>query len=50
MMLLAEPTPQDIIDKLSLAIPRAKNVTSHEFHEQMKHMYDWNGVAKRTVI
>ena len=33
MLYLAKPEPKDIIEKLSIAIPKAKNVTAHSFHE-----------------
>lgn len=48
MLFVTKPDPQDIVDKLTEAIPKAKNVTAHSFHEQAKNMYNWNTVAKRT--
>ncbi len=49
MIYLAEPDPESIIEKLSEAIPKAKNIPTHEFHEDVKNMYNWLSVAKRTV-
>lgn len=48
MIYLANPDPEDIIEKLSIAIPNAKNITAHSFHEEVKNMYNWMNVAKRT--
>lgn len=33
MVNFADPNPEDIIEKLIQAIPRAQNVPSHQFHE-----------------
>jgi len=35
MVNFANADPKDIIEKLSQAIPKAKNVPSHQFHEQI---------------
>ena len=50
MVNFANPDPDDIVEKLSQAIPKAKNVPSHQFHEEVASMYSWQKVARRTVF
>ncbi|CAD8170473.1 unnamed protein product [Paramecium octaurelia] len=48
MVNFAKPDPDDICEKLAVAIPIAKNVPSHQYHEQVAKMYSWHMVAERT--
>ena len=50
MVYLAEPDPDDIVKKMCSAIPNAKNVPAHKFHEEVKDMYNWMSVAKRYLL
>lgn len=50
MIYLANPDPKDIIIKLKEAIPKARNIPTHKFHEKVKSLYSWRDVASRTVI
>ena len=50
MIHLANPDPADLIRKLEEAIPKAKNIPAHKFHEKVKNLYNWRDVAARTVI
>jgi phosphatidylinositol glycan class A protein len=50
MVSFAEPNPADIINKLKHAIPIAKNIPTHQFHERVKNMYNWKNVASRNVL
>jgi phosphatidylinositol glycan class A protein len=43
-----EPNPQDLIEKISEAIPLVKYIDPFDLHEQVKNMYNWNDVAERT--
>jgi len=45
---LCEPHPQDLIEKISEAIPLLDNLNPYLMHEQVKTMYNWNDVARRT--
>ncbi|EGG18823.1 GlcNAc transferase [Cavenderia fasciculata] len=47
MMSLAQPVSEDLEEKLTLAILQLKS-TPLETHAQVKAMYDWNDVARRT--
>lgn len=38
----------DLIDKLTEAIPIARNVDPYLLHEQVAKMYNWDEVAERT--
>jgi phosphatidylinositol N-acetylglucosaminyltransferase subunit A len=49
MVNFAKPDPGDIIEKITLAIPLAKNVPSHQYHESVSTMYSWHLVAERAV-
>lgn len=49
MIYLANPDPKDLIKKLEEAIPKAKNIPTHKFHEKVKNLYNWRDVAMRTV-
>lgn len=49
MIYLANPDPQEILEKLEKAIPNAKNIPTHKFHEKVKKLYNWRDVAERTV-
>jgi len=49
MIYLANPDPADLIKKLEEAIPKAKNIPAHKFHEKVKNLYNWRDVAARTV-
>jgi len=40
MIFLANPDPQEMIMKLSEAIPNSKNIPTHKFHERVKNMYN----------
>lgn len=48
MIRFAQPNPKDIIEKLTDAIPLAKNVKPQDLHDQIKEMYNWHDVAART--
>lgn len=50
MIHLANPDPADLIRKLEEAIPKAKNIPAHKFHEKVKNLYNWRDVAARTVM
>lgn len=47
---LADPTPEDLLEKVEKAIPLAKNINSQKIHDRLKGMYSWRDVAARTVI
>ncbi|EFA80496.1 GlcNAc transferase [Heterostelium album PN500] len=47
MISLAQPKSEDLEEKLTNAILQLKH-TPLETHEEVKSMYDWNDVAKRT--
>jgi phosphatidylinositol glycan class A protein len=49
MIYLANPDPQEILEKLEKAIPNAKNIPTHKFHEKVNKLYNWRDVAERTV-
>eukprot|EP01017_Pseudomicrothorax_dubius_P037524 TRINITY_DN5511_c0_g1_i1.p1 TRINITY_DN5511_c0_g1~~TRINITY_DN5511_c0_g1_i1.p1 ORF type:complete len:369 (+),score=38.85 TRINITY_DN5511_c0_g1_i1:86-1192(+) len=49
MIYLAEPNPDDFVKKVEEAIPHCKNIPSHQFHSNIKSMYNWRDVAQRTV-
>lgn len=48
MIRFAQPNPEDIIEKLSDAIPLVKDVKPNDLHNQIKEMYNWHDVAART--
>ncbi|KYR01220.1 GlcNAc transferase [Tieghemostelium lacteum] len=47
MISLAQPKSDDLEEKLTMAINKLRYVPV-ETHEQVKSMYDWNDVARRT--
>eukprot|EP00742_Colponemidia_sp_Colp-10_P004449 GILJ01004749.1.p1 GENE.GILJ01004749.1~~GILJ01004749.1.p1 ORF type:complete len:470 (-),score=50.19 GILJ01004749.1:157-1455(-) len=48
MIRLADPIPEDVIEVLSDTIPHAKSISPHQFHMEVKDMYNWHNVAART--
>ena len=53
MMILAEPSVSDLIEKVQVAIGRHKKGDKKdpmEMHNQIEKMYNWRDVAKRTEI
>ncbi len=40
----------DIIEALSDAIPQVRKVDPLEFHREIRRMYNWHDVARRTEI
>ena len=53
MMILAEPSVSDLIEKVKLAISRHKKNDKKdpiETHNQIEKMYNWRDVARRTEI
>lgn len=45
MIYLAPASPKPMIEQLEKAIANYKNVPSSLFHERVKHLYNWRGVA-----
>eukprot|EP01114_Cavostelium_apophysatum_P009560 TRINITY_DN22723_c0_g1_i1.p1 TRINITY_DN22723_c0_g1~~TRINITY_DN22723_c0_g1_i1.p1 ORF type:complete len:451 (+),score=77.19 TRINITY_DN22723_c0_g1_i1:100-1452(+) len=45
---MCDPTPSDLLDKLSEAIPMARESDPIGMHEDVKDMYSWDDVAERT--
>ena len=53
MMILAEPSVSDVIEKVQIAIERHKKGEKKDpiqMHEQIKEMYNWRDIAKRTEV
>ncbi len=53
MLILSEPSVKSLIKSLDLAIERHNNGTRldpFEMHNNVKSMYNWHDVAKRTNI
>ena len=48
MVLLSNPNPAEITEKLSIAIENAGVTQTHGFHAQIKQMYSWRDVSERT--
>ena len=48
MLLLAEPDPASLVEKVEEAILLAPNVRPWDFHENVKRFYSWDVVAERT--
>ena len=48
MVLLADPNPEDLVKKVEDAIPKARNIPVHKYHECVKNAYNWRDVAQRT--
>ena len=49
MVYLSKPTCQDLQEKLSVAIQNVPNVDTRDFHEELKNIYSWEEVARKTV-
>ena len=53
MMILAEPSVSDVIDKVQVAIDRHKKGDKKDpidMHKQIEEMYNWRDIARRTEI
>eukprot|EP01127_Copromyxa_protea_P012879 TRINITY_DN3391_c0_g1_i2.p1 TRINITY_DN3391_c0_g1~~TRINITY_DN3391_c0_g1_i2.p1 ORF type:complete len:470 (+),score=69.24 TRINITY_DN3391_c0_g1_i2:116-1411(+) len=50
LSLLAEPTTEDLLAKLTLAIENYKDVDHYNFHKIVKESYSWYDVAQRTEL
>jgi phosphatidylinositol glycan class A protein len=53
MMILTEPRVSDLIEKVDLAIQRHKSgdkIDPIQMHNEIKKMYNWRDVARRTEI
>jgi phosphatidylinositol glycan class A protein len=47
-LILAQPSAEDLIEKLTLAISKVKTIDPYKMHEHVKNMYTWDDVAERT--
>ncbi|CAE6016123.1 unnamed protein product [Arabidopsis arenosa] len=50
MVVLAEPNPDDMLRAIEKAISILPSINPEEMHNQMKKLYSWEDVAKRTEI
>ncbi|KJE95407.1 GlcNAc transferase [Capsaspora owczarzaki ATCC 30864] len=50
MMVLAEPTVDDLVRAVCEAIPRINDINPDQLHQRVKSMYNWNDVAARTEV
>lgn len=53
MITLCEPSISDLIEKLEFAIARVRSgnhMDPYKMHNDIKDMYNWRNVAKRTEI
>ncbi|KAK8923747.1 hypothetical protein KSP39_PZI019682 [Platanthera zijinensis] len=50
MIVLAEPTPADMVHAITKAILLLPNVNPFAMHDRMKGLYSWHDVAKRTEV
>jgi len=50
LSLLSEPTTDDLLAKLTLAIENYKDVDHYHFHRVVKESYSWYDVAQRTEL
>jgi phosphatidylinositol N-acetylglucosaminyltransferase subunit A len=48
MLLLADPDPQSLVDKVEEAIANAPQVRPWDFHDAVKRFYSWDAIAERT--
>jgi phosphatidylinositol glycan class A protein len=48
MLLLAEPDPVSIVERLEEAIRLAPHVRPWDFHDSVRRFYSWDAVAERT--
>ncbi|XP_072974180.1 phosphatidylinositol N-acetylglucosaminyltransferase subunit A isoform X3 [Typha angustifolia] len=50
MVVLAEPTPDDMVQAIKRAIDMLPYIDPQMMHQRMKSFYSWHDVAKRTEI
>jgi len=50
MIVLAEPAPEDMVRAVRKAIDMLPGINPQVMHLQMKKLYSWDDVAKRTEI
>lgn len=50
MIVLAEPSAEGLLDAIERALLRVPHQDPLAQHERVRHMYDWNDVARRTVV
>eukprot|EP00033_Pygsuia_biforma_P001904 GCRY01002125.1.p1 GENE.GCRY01002125.1~~GCRY01002125.1.p1 ORF type:complete len:456 (+),score=92.97 GCRY01002125.1:135-1502(+) len=50
MRKLAEPVPEDLVAALAEAIAEVKDAPPHKIHEEVRELYSWDDVSRRTEI
>ncbi|XP_020590589.1 phosphatidylinositol N-acetylglucosaminyltransferase subunit A [Phalaenopsis equestris] len=50
MIVLAEPTPVDMVHAIEKSIEMLPNINPVAMHERLKKLYSWHDVAKRTEV
>jgi len=48
MIRFADPAVDDLVEAIADAIPLAQDLKPWEWHNEVKHMYNWHDVAERT--
>ena len=49
MVYLSKPCCEDLKDKLCQAIDDVPNIDTSDFYDELKNIYSWNEVAKKTL-